>query len=281
MFSVVILTLNEERSLGPCLESVRGCDDVVVLDSGSSDGTAALARAAGASVHVHPFESFARQRTYADTRLPLRHAWVFHLDADERFTPELFAECAAWPDDVPCDGALAAPRMRYRGHWLRRCTDYPAYQARFVRRGVFRWVDVGHGQREEPGTRLGRLRSPYEHEMMVHGEDAWREKHRRYAEQEAAAYRREARPLADELGSLAAADPLLRRRALKRISQRLPGRAALRLFYQYILRGGFLDGGPAWSYCRLLAWYEGEVARALRRAAGPPGRLPPGGAGQD
>jgi glycosyltransferase involved in cell wall biosynthesis len=269
MFSVIILTLNEERALGPCLESVRGCDDVVVLDSGSTDGTAALARAAGASVHRNAFVSFAQQRTYADTRLPVRHAWAFHLDADERFTPELFAECAAWPDDAPCDGALAAPRMLFRGHWLRRCTDYPAYQARFVRRGVFRWVDVGHGQREEPGTRLGRLQAPYDHEMMVHGEEEWLAKHRRYAVQEATAYRREARPLAAELRSLRAEDPLLRRRALKRISQRLPGRATLRLLYQYVLRGGFLDGGPAWAYCRLLARYEAEVARAIRRRTRP------------
>jgi hypothetical protein len=264
MFSVVILTLNEERALAPCLESVRECDDVVVLDSGSTDGTVALARAAGASVHHHPFETFAQQRTHADTRLPLRHPWVFHLDADERFTPALFAECAAWPADAPFDGALAAPRMLYQGHWLRRCTDYPAYQARFVRRGVFRWVDVGHGQREEPGTRLGRLQAPYDHEMMIHGEKEWVAKHRRYAAQEAAAHRREARPLSDEVRALVSSDPLLRRRALKRISQRLPCRAALRLVYQYVLRGGFLDGGPAWRYCRLLAGYEAEVSRALR-----------------
>ena len=95
MFSVLVLTLNEERNLPRCLASVAGCDDLVVLDSGSTDGTVAIARTAGARVAARPFDNFAGQRNYAQREIAFRHPWVFHLDADEQFTPELFTECLA------------------------------------------------------------------------------------------------------------------------------------------------------------------------------------------
>src|SRR4051812_8470323 len=92
-YSVVILTLNEERDLPACLESVRTCDDIVVLDSGSTDHTAEIARTAGARVFERRFDTFAGQRNHAQREVKFRHAWVFHLDADERLTPELDQEC--------------------------------------------------------------------------------------------------------------------------------------------------------------------------------------------
>src|SRR4051812_47966987 len=117
-FSVVILTLNEAVRLPSCLASVAGCDDVVLIDSGSTDATAEIARAAGARVLVNPFENFAQQRNFAHDAAQFRHEWVFHLDADEHLTPELFAECArvaaANPGDR--DGFYAAPHMLFDGH---------------------------------------------------------------------------------------------------------------------------------------------------------------------
>ena len=95
MFSVVILTLNEERNLPTCLASIAGCDDVIVLDSGSKDQTAEVARAAGARVVVNPFENFAAQRNFADHTVAFKHPWVFHLDADERMTPVRLAKSPA------------------------------------------------------------------------------------------------------------------------------------------------------------------------------------------
>ena len=109
MYSAVILTLNEERALPGCLASLRGCDDVVVLDSGSSDATASIASAAGARFLSRGFDTFAGQRNHAQRAIAFRHPWVFHLDADERMTPELERECrrAAARDDL--DGFRAAP----------------------------------------------------------------------------------------------------------------------------------------------------------------------------
>jgi len=269
MFSVLILTLNEERSLPRCLASVADCDDVVVLDSGSTDRTVALAQAAGARVFTRAFDDFAGQRNFAQREIPFRHRWVFHLDADEQMTPELAAECRAWSDER-LDGCLVAPKMIFRGRWIPHCTDFPAYQARFVQAPRFSFIQVGHGQREDPRMQLGRLRASYLHDLSAGGEEEWLDKHRRYARAEAAEHLRHAGAI--PWSQLFAGDALRRRRALKRLSFALPGRPVLRFLYQYALRGGFLDGGPGLRYCRLLARYEGFAVaelRAQRRGALP------------
>jgi glycosyltransferase involved in cell wall biosynthesis len=263
-FSVVILTLNEERNLPGCLASLAGCDDVVVLDSGSTDRTAEIARAAGARLVVHPFKDFADQRNYAHNAAGFRHEWVFHLDADEWMTPELAAECNALVPTATCDGYYSAPRMMFDGHWLKRCTDFPAWQARFVHARRFRFVQVGHGQREAPGMKMGHLHGSYLHDISVSDPEDWEKKHRRYAHQEALNYVQQAKPLGELMVDLFRGPMLARRRALKFLSYRLPARSQLRYLYQYWLRGGFRDGPPAQRYCRLMARYEHYITEAIR-----------------
>ena len=270
MFSVLILTLNEERNLPACLASVAASDDLVVLDSGSTDRTAAIAHGHGARVFARAFDGFAAQRNYAHRTIAFRHPWVFHLDADERLTPALAAECAALcardPSDI--DGYFTAPRMLFQGRWLRRCTDFPAWQARFVHRQRFAFVQAGHGQRESEAMRMGYLQHTYEHEMVPNGSAEWLAKHRRYAREEAQhAARLAPIPVWRQLCSR---DGLRRRRALKALSLRLPCRPVARLLYQYVLRGGFLDGRHAWEYCQLLSAYERYVDEALRAQRQPP-----------
>jgi len=260
-FSIVILTLNEADNLPRCLDSIRGCDDIVVLDSGSTDQTVAIAKARGARVVSHPFANFAQQRNFANQAADIRHEWVFHLDADETFTAKLWHACSTHNLGDKFDGAWVAPRMMWRNRWLKRCTDYPAWQARFVHRDRFNFIEVGHGQREAPDMRMATFEAGYLHDLSAAGVDAWLEKHRHYALAEAANHQTMLPPPLRDLGS---ADALKRRRALKFLSYRLPCRPMLRLIYQYILRGGFLDGKGAWEYCRLLARYEGFSSAAIR-----------------
>lgn len=263
MFSILILTLNEERNLPLCLASVKACDDIVVLDSGSTDRTIEVARAVGARVFSRPFDTFAGQRNYAQCEIAFRHPWVFHLDADEQFTPELHAECrdAAARHDV--DGFFVAPRMLWEGHWIPHCTDFPAWQARFVRSPDFQFIEIGHGQREAPHMRMDRLKANYLHDLSSGGDAEWLERHRRYA-------RAEARQHLNGRGrfrwrDLFIGDPLLRRRALKQFSYRLPARPVMRFLYQYFLRGGLLDGRAGLHYCRLLTRYESFITAELQR----------------
>jgi glycosyltransferase involved in cell wall biosynthesis len=263
MYSVLILTLNEERDLPRCLASVRNCDDIVVLDSGSTDRTAEIALAAGARVFTRKFDNFAGQRNYAQREIGFRHAWVFHLDADEQLTPELDAECRAASARRDLDGFMVAPKMLWQGRWVPHCTDYPAYQARFVRAPEFEFIEVGHGQREAPHMRLERLQANYFHDLSTGGETEWLDKHRRYAKAEARAHLSSTDDF--RWSNLFSNERLRRRRALKRLSYALPFRPALRFIYQYILRRGFLDGAAGYRYCRLLARYEGFTSAELRR----------------
>lgn len=262
-FSILILTRDEESNLPACLDSIRWCDDVVVLDSGSTDRTVELARSAGCRVFEHPFADFAAQRNYGLDHIAFHHPWVFHLDADERFTPELRSACEAAAAGDSCSGYLVPGRMMFRGRWLRRAAAYPVYQMRFMKRGEVRFVQVGHGQREGASRRgLGRLTADYVHEPFAKGLDDWWRKHERYAADEARQIASEPPIRAiDWRDALAGADPLTRRRALKRIAGTLPFRGGLRFLHLYVIRMGFLDGAPGFAYARLMARYESRIAR--------------------
>ncbi len=267
MLSVVILTLNEERNLPTCLASVEQCDDVVVLDSGSTDRTVEIATASGARVFTNPFRNFAQQRNHAQSDISFNHPWVFHLDADEQMTPELWQECveATAKDRAPeIDGFWIAPKMIFQGRWIPRCTDYPAYQARLVRAPEFRFIQVGHGQREAPEMRMEHLQESYRHDLSADSEDSWLAKHRRYAEQEANQHR-DPHLRSLHFHDLFSRDALSRRRALKQMSYSFPFRPELRFIYQYILKGGFLHGIPGFNYCLLLRRYEQFVNQARRQ----------------
>lgn len=263
MYSAVILTLDEEKALPECLRSLTGCDDVVVLDSGSTDNTVAIAEAAGARVFSRKFDTFAGQRNYAQRSIEFRHPWVFHLDADERMTEALDAECMVASARLDLDGFRVAPKMIFDGRWIRHCTDYPAYQVRFVRVPGFEFIQAGHGQREAPSMRIETLSANYLHDISIYGEDNWLAKHRRYARGEA--LKTLEQPEHETWRDIYSSSALLRRRALKRLSFSMPWRPTLRFLYQYVLRGGYLDGAQGLRYCRLLAKYEGFIADEIEK----------------
>jgi glycosyltransferase involved in cell wall biosynthesis len=143
MISVVILTLNEAGSLQRSLDSVAWSDDVLVVDSGSSDDTVAIARAAGARVLVRAFDSFAGQRNFAMDTGAFRHRWVLHLDADEVVTPALREELLvlAASTDAAYPVYRLPSRLIFMGRWLRHAGMYPAYQVRFGRAEALRIAD--------------------------------------------------------------------------------------------------------------------------------------------
>lgn len=266
--SVVILTLNEEINIRACIESCAWSDDVHVLDSGSTDATQTLARSGGAEWHVNPFRSFGAQRNWAIDNIPLRHDWVFHLDADERFTPELVREIAqTLAADPPDAGFYVANQMIFMGAWIKRASGYPAYQMRLFHKGRMRFSDHGHGQRESTSGRVGTLTHPYLHHNFSKGLDDWFERHNRYSTLEA----RQAlnAPEGGGLGALLAGDSIARRRAIKSIAARLPCRPQLRWLHAMFVQGAALEGRPGWTYASLLSTYERMIAlkTAMLRAA--------------
>jgi glycosyltransferase involved in cell wall biosynthesis len=117
-FAVVMLTFNEELNLPKALASIGGRAPVVIVDSESSDGSEAIARAHGAAWIVHPFVDYASQRNYALAQVKDRFRWIFFLDADEEFTPELWDEVQRVCAEDQVDGAYVRLDVRVIGHRL-------------------------------------------------------------------------------------------------------------------------------------------------------------------
>lgn len=261
MLSVYILTYNEETELAACLDSVVGlCDDIIVVDSFSRDRTVEIAQQyQNYSVRViqHTFESHGRQRTWMIRHIETKYPWAYILEADERMTPELFAECQAatqCPDHV---GYYAAERVMFMNHWIRHSTQYPRYQLRLFHKPDVWFDDYGHTEREVCEGSTGFLKATYPHYTSGKGFSRWFEKHNRYSTDEA---RETLKQL--ETGSVNwshlffGKTEVQRRHALKNLSLRLPFRPVIRFFYMYFLLGGIWDGGAGFTWCMLQAFYE-------------------------
>jgi glycosyltransferase involved in cell wall biosynthesis len=136
--SACIIARDEEQSLPECLASVGFCEEIVLVDSGSTDATVAIGRAAGARVIEQPWLGFAAQRNVA-----LDHAhgdWVLEIDADERVSAELRAEIERFLAATPPGVELAGLPLReiFLGHALGPSAKYPKYRHRLLRRGSYR-----------------------------------------------------------------------------------------------------------------------------------------------
>src|SRR5947209_3016565 len=186
MISVVILTLNEELNLPLCLKAISWCDDVLILDSFSSDATLRIAAERGVRVAQRAFDNFAAQRNFAVENCELKHEWVFHLDADEVMTAELSAEILRCVASTDKDAYRVSSKLMFRGKFLRHAGLFPWYQVRLGRRDKLRFKQVGHGQREQlPSLVIGTLENSLLHFPFEKGLEDWIEKHKRYAAAEA------------------------------------------------------------------------------------------------
>ena len=122
--SVAIITLNEERNLDRCLASVRWADEIIVVDSGSTDGTVAIAQRYGVHVSTRPFTNYSEQKNAA---LGLASCdWVLSLDADEEVSPDLGAEIRQAIADAGDRVGYYLPRLDHTfGRWLRHGLSWP------------------------------------------------------------------------------------------------------------------------------------------------------------
>ncbi|WP_035614003.1 glycosyltransferase family 2 protein [Haloferula sp. BvORR071] len=256
MFSLLILTKNEEANLPACIASAPWCDDIVVLDSFSDDSTKEIAIRHGARFFERKFDDFGAQRNHALDNIPFKHPWVFHLDADERFNEELREECEQVIARDEHSAYFVPNRIFFLGKWIPRSTQYPYPQVRLLKIGEVSFVKSGHGQREDRAARgIGHISIGYDHFNFSKGLGEWVEKHNRYsAEEAAAAFKFAKEPLA--LAGLWSGDPMERKRALKRLHSRLPLRWMFKFAYLYFWKRGFLDGYPGFAYCSLQAFYD-------------------------
>lgn len=218
--SAVIITCNEERRLAACLESLAFADEIVVVDSGSSDGTLDIALQYGARIVRQEWLGFGRQKQFAVSCAV--HDWVLCLDADERVSTELRASIEAAMRN-PLWGAYRFPRRnRFMGRWLKHGEGYPDWNLRLFHRAHSRWSEDAIHEKVLLDTTLGTLRGDLLHESEE-SIAAYLEKQNRYTTLQAEALHREGKRA--HIGNLLVSP-------------------ALRFVKFYGVRLGFLDGVP-------------------------------------
>jgi len=258
MISVLILTLNEEVNIRRCIESVSWSDDIVVLDSGSTDRTVEIAREMGARVVVRPFDNERDHRTFSLQRITYKYPWVYNPDADEVTPPELGEEMRSVVQDT--GRGEVAYRVRYKnmfmGKWLRHGGVYPIWIMRLFRPEKIRFNRRINLEYVCDGS-VGFLRNHFLHYSFNKGITAWMDKHNRYSTDEAVETLHDLRNNEmDWRGLWQRKDSLRRRKAMKQLSFRLPMRGLARFVYMYVFRMGVLDGRPGLTYCLLVSFYE-------------------------
>jgi glycosyltransferase involved in cell wall biosynthesis len=246
--SAVIITLNEERNLERCLASLQGvADDILVVDSGSTDQTEAIARQGGAAFVFHAFEGYVLQKEWA-----LRQAqgpWVLSLDADEALSDSLRASILAWKQSQPQARGYTMNRLNYYcGHWQRRAGWYPDTKLRLVEQVHARWGGMDPHDKMEltPGSLVQHLQGDLLHYTYYTVEEH-RLQSRKFALRSAKAY-------VDQGKRVGWAKPWIN--------------AGWRFVKDYFLRLGWMDGVRGWTICTITAhgvWLKYAEMRRLQK----------------
>jgi glycosyltransferase involved in cell wall biosynthesis len=266
--SVLVPVKNESANLRDCLASVSFAQEIVVVDSGSTDGTQAIAEAAGARIVQFAWNGkLRRKKNWALENVPWQHEWVLIIDADERITPELQREIREAIRCSDVDGFYLNRRFWFLDGWINHCGYFPSWNLRLFRHRLGRYEQIEIGQNIPSGDnevhehvlldgRAEYLTAPMEHYAFP-DIATFLEKHDRYSSWEAAASEK-LRAKGDSTGLRATpfGTALERKRWLKKAAMNAPFRPSLRFFYHYVWRQGFRDGYRGWMLCRLLAAYE-------------------------
>lgn len=139
--SAAIITFNEERNIRRCLESLRGvADEIVVVDSFSTDATEQICAEFGVRFIRNPFGGHIQQKNFALDQTS--HEWILSLDADEALDENLKESILGVKNSVEWNGYRMNRLTNYCGHWVRHCGWYPDTKMRLVRRDAARWTGV-------------------------------------------------------------------------------------------------------------------------------------------
>ena len=243
--SVVLLTYNEELNVEHALRSVAGwADEILVVDSSSTDGTLDICRKYTDKIYQHAFENHGKQVNWALDNVPIRNPWVMQLDADEMITPELAAELAESLPGLPAEttGLYMKRRVYFFGRWIKHGDYYPIWLLRVFRKGKAR-------NEEFEEDRVILLEGAAAHakndfiDYNRRGLSLWVDKHNAWAINEM----RDTLGLNEGTWMAAALSGRQDQRRLwykKNLYARLPlfVRAFGYFFYRYFIKLGFLDG---------------------------------------
>jgi glycosyltransferase involved in cell wall biosynthesis len=231
--SATIITLNEERNIARAIESLRCADEIVVVDSGSTDRTAEIAAKLGARVVESPWPGYAKQKNFAAEQAS--HDWILSLDADESLSEALEAEIWRLKKSGPQYDAYTMPRMaQYLGRWIRHSGWYPDLKVRLYHRDKAVWVGAYVHETVRVSGRVGHLES-----NLLHFTCDSLSEHLRTM---------------DRYTTLAAEQLLANR--VKVTWARLIFVAPWTFFQTYLLKLGFLDGPEGLAIASMAAFYN-------------------------
>ena len=266
--SVLVLTKNEEINIESCLHNLSFCDDVIVLDSYSTDQTVKIAEQFPyVRIVQRKFDTFSRHRNWAIQNIDFRHPWVYCSDADERVPPELREEIRKLISDP--EQSHVAFQVRYknmfRNRWLRHGGVYPVWLTRLFRPNKVQYEDREVNAHPIVNGSAERLEEHFLHYSFSKGLKAWFNKHNQYSTMEAhEAVRVRQGSLKHALRQTWKTDPTNRRRAIKNLSFFFPARAMWRFLYMYLAKRGFLDGFAGLHYALMVSMYEYWIELKIR-----------------
>ena len=230
--TVTVITRDEAANIAAALQSVAWADEIIVVDSQSTDDTVAIARGLATRVVSRDWPGYSAQKNYAAEIAS--NDWILSLDADERVTPDLADEIKRLLSGAPAQSGYRIPRVTwYLGRWIRSTDWYPDYQLRLYDRRAARWNGRRVHESVEPDSPPGQLR----HELQHY------------------AYRDIADHLAtiDRYTTLAAEQWLSEGRRTTALQMFFHPRFAF--IRNYLLRGGIRDGAVGLLVSRLNAYY--------------------------
>jgi glycosyltransferase involved in cell wall biosynthesis len=160
--SVTVIARDEAAEIGAALDSVRWADEIVVIDSGSTDDTVRIARQYTDRVIEREWPGYVAQKNYAAS--VASNDWILSLDADERVTPALASEIRAALERTPTVSAFRVPRVTWHlGRWIRSTDWYPDYQLRLYDRRVSEWTGTYVHESVSVRGPIGRMRGELQH----------------------------------------------------------------------------------------------------------------------
>ncbi len=260
--SVLIQSKSEEKNIGAALESCSWAHEVFVVDNFSADATPEIVRSySNTRLIQREFDGYAQQKNWALDYLPISSEWVFILDADERVPPELAQELQLIADDPSSTECWYVNRRFYfLGRWIKHAGWYPSWNLRFFKKGHARYEERAVDEHMIATGRIAYLKNDLIHNDRRGLED-WIAKHNRYSSLEAAERVHGASRLT---GRLFSKNPVERKRALKNLFYRLPGRPFVRFLAMYIFQLGFLDGYQGFVFCVLRGVQEFHISVKMR-----------------
>lgn len=268
--SVLVLTKDEEINIVECLKTLAWSDDIVVLDSFSTDRTCEWATLfPNVRVIQRKFDNWSRHSNWALENITFKNPWVYYSDADERVTDELRDEIFA----VAADSAVqhVAFRVRYKNmfmnRWLKHGGIYPVWIIRLFKPDMIRYEEREVNAHPIMKGSLGDLREHFIHYSFNKGLLPWFKKHNSYSTMEANEAVKIVRgaTIGEKIRIARKGEtPGVRRRAMKDLSFFIPLRGFARFVHMYFLKLGMLDGRAGFHYAAMISMYEYWIELKMR-----------------